>query len=208
LAARYTIVMYTPSDLVNMFVVSIGWFVMTCGVLFLAVYAVRYAWCRVFGITTSIAAEDLARQLMGLLDEVDGAPEEFLLKLGGEPEGHKFSVRPGAFKRCAVATALKVRSVMDCNNATEANRLCVHSLAGKFLRELNVRDSDVARLLPVICVAAFLPSEEDILMAELSQTSWVVRAIRKKESYYTTRDRQVWLERRWGDRAGGLRFTG
>jgi hypothetical protein len=144
---------------------------------------------------------------MGLLNEVDMAPEEFLLKLGGEPAGHKFSVRPGAYKRCAVATALKVRSVMDCSNATEANRLCAHTLAGKFLRALNVRDCDIARLLPVVCVACFLPSEEDILMAELSQTANVVRAIRKKEAQYTSRDRQVWLERRWGDRAGGLRFT-
>jgi hypothetical protein len=199
--------MYTPSQLVNAFYVQLGWFVVWALFVGSVCYTVRYGWFYLFGVHTSPEAEEKARQIMGLMNEVDVSPEDCLLKLGGEPAGHKFSVRPGAYKRCAVATALKVRSVMDCSNATEANRLCAHTLAGKFLRALNVRDCDIARLLPVVCVACFLPSEEDILMAELSQTANVVRAIRKKEAQYTSRDRQVWLERRWGDRAGGLRFT-
>jgi hypothetical protein len=207
LAARYTIVMYTPSQIADVLFVYVGCFVVWALFVGMAGYTIRYGWLRLFGVPTSPEAEDFARQLMGLMNEVDMGPEEFLLKLGGEPEGHRFSVRPGAIRRCAVSTALKVRSVMDCSVASEANRLCVYTLAGKFLKDLNVRECDIARMLPIICMACFLPTEEDLLVAEMADTAAVVRAIRRKETIYTSRDRAVWLERRWGDRAGGLRFT-
>jgi hypothetical protein len=199
--------MYTPSQLIEACIMLIGWFVVWVVVVGTIVYAIRYGWCRLFGVSTSPEAEEYARQIMDLMNEVTSSPADFLLKLGEEPEGHKFQVRPGAMRRCAVATALKVRSVMDCSVASEANRLCVYTLASKFLQDLHVRECDIARLLPVVCMACFIPTEEDILVTEMAETAAVVRKIRQKERIYTSRDRSVWLERRWGDRAGGLTYS-
>jgi len=145
---------------------------------------------------TSQETEDLSRHLVELLDEVVEDPKEYLdaVWCGEEPA----KVRSGAMLRCAVATALLIRSKHLYLTRSKANRDMVVTAAVRLLELRNVRRSDIARLLPIIVVAVFVPLREDNMATQLCGTDRIAREIYKAERKYQTRSLSGMFARRWG----------
>jgi len=140
-------------------------------------------------------AEMLSHQLVDLMDVVEEDPTDFLEE---QWEGEApAKVRSGAMLRCAVATALLIRSKHLYLERTKANKDMVVAAAERLLTLRNVRKTDIARLLPIIVVAVFIPMKEDSLAAEIRNTDRVRWEIYKAEQRYTTGGFVRWLTSRW-----------
>lgn len=152
-------------------------------------------------------AESVGERLVRALVEVDDDPGAFLSndEEGGGAAGHR--VRPGAMLRCAVATALLIRSEYSAPARTEANRLVVESMATKLLRLRNVRKTDIARMLPLVVLAVFTPSEDDILFRQVAGSTAVISAVERGERRYTSGSVAVWLSRFWYNVPEALEFA-
>lgn len=159
--------------------------------------------------------ESMASLLVDLLDEVTEDPACFL----GPPRGIEpdqdirvegvASVRPvrsGCLMRCAVATALLIRSETGTMTRSEANRLCVVTFASRLLKKRNVRAADIARMLPIIEMAMFTPMEEEIMSQEMKGAAAIVRKVERAEAKYTSKERSLWLQKRWRDIPSRMEF--
>jgi len=144
---------------------------------------------------TSEEAELLSHQLVGLLDVVEEDPSEFLdEQWDGEAPA---KVKSGAMLRCAVATALLIRAKNLYLTRSKENRNMVVTAAVRLLELRNVRKSDIARLLPIIVVAVFVPMREDLLAAQLSGTDRIAQEVYRAERRYQTGGFVRWLTNRW-----------
>jgi len=153
------------------------------------------------------AAEELGERLVAALNEVEEDPVEFLQEEHEYAYGVGTRVRPGAMLRCAVATALLIRSEYNAPTRTEANRLVVEAMATKLLRIRNVRRSDIARMLPMVVLAVFTPSADDILFRQVAGAAAVVTAVERGERRYKSGNFSVWLRRWWHDVPAALEFA-
>jgi hypothetical protein len=153
--------------------------------------------------------------LVVLLDEVTEDPVSFLGPAhSADPqqdpraEGVLIArhVRHGCLMRCAVATALLIRSETGTMARTEANRLCVTTYASRLLKKRNVRSADIARMLPIIEMAMFTPTEEEIMCQEMKGAAAIVRKVERLEAKYTSKERSLWLQKRWRDIPSRMTF--
>jgi len=158
----------------------------------------------------SADAEKVSNKLVDLLDEVEEDPRDFLVDCGtfsGDGEDEKvvedLPVRSGCFLRCAVAVALIIRAKHVMLRRTEANRLMVAATASKILELRHTRKCDIARLLPIIIVAVFVPLKEDRMAQELTGTSRIMREVYRAERVYRSAGPIDRLVERW---LGGRRL--
>jgi hypothetical protein len=89
---------------------------------------------------------------------------------------------------------------------TEANRLCVTTYASRLLKKRNVRSADIARMLPIIEMAMFTPTEEEIMCQEMKGAAAIVRKVERLEAKYTSKEKSLWLQKRWRDIPSRMTF--
>lgn len=120
-------------------------------------------------------------------DDIVGTDEEGLCDFKAAD-----NIRGTRYKRVCGQVAKAVKAKMGLPSRTAANKLVAWELADKELTRMGVRASHRPRFITVAVALVFIPTEHDILAAEIGRSIEVMERENAVEGNHTTN----WL-RRW-----------